>query len=80
MAKEIDLDEVLLSENSVSAWQMVCRREARRLRGIKPSEIPDERARENADGSLTIFVPLPDGTEISMIIPVGEWSWRPRRH
>lgn len=43
--------------------------------GIAPGDIPDEKARIENDGSLTIFVGLPIG-EVSLRVPPGQWAYR----
>lgn len=43
-----------------------------------PEQIPNEEARLGADGSLEIFVRLPGGGELNLIIPSGHW--RPKEH
>jgi len=40
-----------------------------------PSDVGDKMARIEADGSLTIYLPLPDGTEVSMRVEPDEWVW-----
>lgn len=74
MSREISLDSISLAPAAIAAWGEICRREAGKLQGIKPSEIPDERVRENDDGTLTIYVTLPDGGEISMVVPAEHWA------
>ena len=44
--------------------------------GTDPRDIPDEQGRVEDDGSLTIFVSLPDGGEVSMTVPKEQWTWR----
>lgn len=75
------IDRIVLTPEMVSAWTEVCRqarREARK-RGIDPAEalgsLPDEAARDNGDGSVTIYVPLPVGGELAMRVPRGQWAW-----
>lgn len=76
MTKEIDLDEVLLSPAAVASWQEISARAAAGLQGIKPSEIPDEQAKINDDGTLTIFVKVPGKIDISMDVPADQWAYR----
>lgn len=73
----IDLDKILLSEEAVAAWMAIVPRVARAFQavGIRPEEIPDERARIESDGSLKIFVEVPGGCgEISLTIPPESWA------
>ena len=46
--------------------------------GISPDEIPDEQAKSMPDGSLLIWVDLPNGQRIETSIPEKEWAWRKR--
>lgn len=72
----IDLDNLLLSPAVYRSWSSIATREAERLRamGVDRASIPDERARALPDGSLTIFVRLPDGSEVSMRVPPEHWA------
>jgi hypothetical protein len=83
MGKPIDLDEVMLSSAAGDAWQVLCNRlvvalEALRLVGriIDASSVPDEQARIEDDGTLTIHVDIPDLMEVSLTVPVGQWTKR----
>ncbi len=78
MNNVIDLDDVLLSRDVFSAWNEFAQRIAMQLQSLSitdPSQIPDEQGRINTDGSLTIFVTLPNG-EVSMIVPKGHWTYQ----
>ncbi|MBI3952722.1 MAG: hypothetical protein HY336_02075 [Candidatus Doudnabacteria bacterium] len=75
MAREIDLDEVMLSIETVRGWLAKVRESGPLLKGLDPEEIPDERCRVNDDGSLTIFVVLPGG-EVSMDVSRSHWTYR----
>ncbi len=73
-----DLDLVLLTPAVVRAWVLEVVPRAMSLlaaAGVSPDSIPDERGRVEADGSLTIYVALPGGTEVSMSVPAGQWAW-----
>lgn len=79
--KEINLDEVMLSSDAAAAWYEMAGRVAVALQRIgkmraKTLSIPDERARVNDDGTLTIFVNIPDVIDVSMPVPVGHWGYR----
>lgn len=81
MAREVNLDEILLSEDATIAWREMAGRVAVALQHIgkmrsKTLSIPDERARVNDDGTLTIFVNIPDVIDVSMPVPVGHWGYR----
>ncbi len=78
--KEINLDEIMLSQNVVAAWHEMAVRATLFILYTKRKKrevfIPDERARINDDGSLTIFVNIPGVIEISMRVPPDEWTYR----
>jgi hypothetical protein len=72
-----DLDLVLLTPAVVRAWSdEVAPRAARLLAAAGyRGPIPDERGRVEEDGTLTIYVALPGGGEVSMSVPAGQWAW-----
>lgn len=81
MVKEISLDAVMLSLDAATAWHEMAGRVAMALQHIgkmraKTLSIPDEQARVNDDGTLTIFVNIPDVIDVSMDVPVGHWGYR----
>ena len=73
-----DLDFVLLTPAVVRAWkEEIAPRAARELATAGYTDsIPDEQGRVEADGSLTIFVALPGGVEVTMSVPAGQWAWK----
>lgn len=74
----IDTDDVMLSRDVFEAWNEFTKRIAAQLEllGVTgPSQVPDEQGRVNADGSLIIFVALPNG-EVSMTVPKEHWAYR----
>lgn len=80
MPREIDLDEFMLSPSAVLAWGEMARRVAQELSAIAQTrgqmlEIPDERARVNDNGSLTIYVKIPGVLDISMDVPADQWAY-----
>jgi hypothetical protein len=79
----IDLDEVLISPVAFREYHEFAKRIARALgeSGLMPNpeNIPDEQGRVEADGSLTIFVRLPNGIEVSMRVPKEHWQWTRRQ-
>jgi hypothetical protein len=80
MAREIDLDSVLLSPATVEAWHALARRIGETLKvfadeGRELLPIPDERARANDDGTLTIYVEIPGVVNISLDVPADQWSF-----
>ncbi len=78
--KIIDLGLVNIATDVYQAWNILARRVVKDLaaRGVKfdPEEIPDEQGRLEDDGSLTVFAVLPNGEEVSLRVPPGQWSWR----
>lgn len=71
------LDRILLSREACKKWGEVVESSAQRLAGIDQSQIPCEMARPISGGRLKIWVPLPDGNEISLVIEKNEWAWNP---
>ena len=86
MPQEIDLDDVGLSPAAVAAWQEMAGRvgdvlrQISAMRGGERFAIPDERARVENDGTLTIYVSIPGIAEIAMTVPVGQWSRNPQQN
>lgn len=82
MNNAIDLDDVMLNPAVFDAWNEFGKRIATQLQSLgvtDPNQIPDEQGHINTDGSLTIFVTLPNG-ELSMNVPSGHWSYRSTKH
>jgi hypothetical protein len=81
---EDTLSRIALGPAAVARWQQrakVFAREAHKHGVRGPQDIADELARVQADGSLLLFVALPDGAEFSMRVEPREWAWRgPRNH
>lgn len=74
----IDLDDVLISAAVHDTWMAFAERVTRAIGALgitDPNQIPDEQGRVNADGSLTIFIALPNG-EVSMVVPKEHWAYR----
>ena len=72
------LDRVLLSRAAYEAWlDAVATTD---LAGIDPVSVPDEQARPISNGRLKIWVTLPDGREVSLILQPSEWAWRVPEH
>ena len=79
--KEIDLDAIMLSQESVMAWNEIARRLAVALkemkRGGKVVPPPSmEWARVNDDGTLTIFVEVIGVVTASLDIQAGHWFYQ----
>ncbi len=84
MSSEVDLDAVDFTSAAVAAYLEFAERVelALSLAGIvrDASDLPDEQARMEGDGSLTVYVALPQGKgEVSMTIPPGHWGWARRQ-
>lgn len=76
----IDLDDVLLTVTAVNQWHAFAGQVAAGIRALgitDPEQIPIEQGRVNPDGTLTIFVTLPQG-EVSMVVPREHWAYRSR--
>jgi hypothetical protein len=72
------LSRVALSHSAVKRWHERAgdlAREARKHGVRQPTNTPDELARIEADGALTLYVPMPDGAELSMRVEPHEWAW-----
>lgn len=78
MAPEIDLDDIMLTPAVVAAYSELAKRIAIALqeRINDASSIPDERVRMNDDGTLTIFVNIPEVIDVSMDVPADQWAYR----
>jgi hypothetical protein len=80
MAREIDLTLVSLSPQVFTAWQEMASRVAVVLAqmeeaGTEIPPIPDERARLNDDGTLTIFVGVPGILKVEMEVLADQWAY-----
>lgn len=73
------LDRVLLSRSVYNRWTALAAEAAKTLRDIDSPTIPDERARAISGGRLLIWVDLPDGGTIKMIVEKEEWAWQPQQ-
>lgn len=74
------LDNVLLSAAAYAAWLEKAGAAANRMvaLGIAPDAIPDEMAKPLPDGSLLIWVDIPQFGRVSMSVPKEHWQWRQR--
>jgi hypothetical protein len=84
MAKEIDLVEVNISPAVFEEWQKAASRIAQALKlleeaGREIPPIPDERARVEDDGTLTIYVSVPGVIDLSMPVPREHWVYRDKK-
>ena len=75
MSRPIGLAGVTLTPAAVAAWRETCAKAIAVLRA-QGRDIGDavEQARVEDNGSLTIFVRLPDGGELACNLPPAEWS------
>lgn len=73
------LDRVLLSPAAYAAWYKTVDDNAAAIKKVEAADgaqIPDERAREISGKRLLIWVDLPTGEKICLILPQKEWAWR----
>lgn len=78
MSGDDTLSRVALSHSAVKRWherasELAC--EARKHGVSRAADIPNELARVETDGALTIYVLMPDGAELSMRVEPHEWAW-----
>jgi hypothetical protein len=75
------LDWVRLDEQAYRDWlalaEQAAHRRARSGRVLDLTAIPDEQARTLPDGSLEIYLELPE-ERLSLVVPPGRWAWRVR--
>lgn len=67
------LDRVLLSPWAYHSWLKTV--EDTDLADLDPQLIPDEQARPISGGRLLIWVDLPNGRKVDLIIPPEHWAW-----
>ena len=76
---EDTLSRVMITASVAQRWSEHARTTFSELaaRGALPvvTTIPDERVRVEPDGSLTMYVQIPEGIEVSMRVEPGEWGW-----
>ena len=74
MSRPIGLAGVTLTPAAAAAWRETCAKAVPVLRA-QGREIGDasEQARVEDNGSLTIFVRMPDGGELACNVPAAEW-------
>ncbi len=80
MPVEVDLEGLLLTQTAYDAWQAFAKRLVHVLQAaghqIDPDTVPDEQARVEDDGTLTIYVAVPNFGEVSLSVPAGQWTSR----
>jgi hypothetical protein len=71
------LEKVVLSGVAVQRWVEVIGPEVRTLiqQGVALMDAPEEKAELMAGGGLEMYIELPDGRRVSVIIEPGEWEW-----
>jgi len=76
------LDNVLLSRWAYDTWIDRASQAAQSLKGagVDPETIPDEMAKPLPDGSLLIWVDVPNHERVELVVPKGHWTWRKRPH
>jgi len=42
--------------------------------GVAADDVPAEKARLDENGDLIIFIIIPNGTEVGLVVPDGEWA------
>lgn len=73
MAKDV-IDQVLLAPNVVKKWHELAAKESKKIpKGI--TDIPDEQAEVQEDGSLLLFCDVPGHRRISIDVAASDWSW-----
>jgi len=75
------LELIDITPRAFAAYQAFVRRLVRALATIDkitPEEIPDEQAKEQEDGSLLVWIDLPQGKRVEFVIPKGDWAWHNR--
>ncbi len=70
----------MLSHAATQAWHALASRVADTLEhlqqmGREIPAIPDERARINDDGTLTVFVDIPGVLNVSLQVPAEQWTY-----
>lgn len=69
------LGKIVITEETLNNWNKLCEKFVADNACSKPSEIPDEQAFVNDDGSLVIFVKIPNSPELKMRVPATDWAW-----
>lgn len=72
------LSRTLINQSAVDRWNAMAPallKQAQQHGCKTPSDIPDELARVEPDGTLTLYVVMPDGAELTMRIEPQEWAW-----
>jgi hypothetical protein len=70
------IDGVAFSQRAIDRWVDECEAIVRKLlaQGVALEDMPAEQGRENTDGSFTVFVVAPNGVELGIVIPPGDWT------
>lgn len=69
------LDRVMISQDAAERWARKAGAIAESMIISNPDLIPDEMARLGSSGTLILYVRMPDGIEISEVIPADDWMW-----
>jgi hypothetical protein len=72
----VDLHKIVLTKEMLSAWSVLANIVGSAIAeaGISPDEIPDEQAKIESDGSLLIYVDLPQNIgKVSLRVPPEHW-------
>lgn len=70
------LEKVVLTESVMRAWMSLATRVAHAAvaRGVRPDEIPNERAKPVEGGRLLIWCDIP-GQRVELIVGPSDWAW-----
>jgi hypothetical protein len=71
------LDHVLLTPTAYQRWIQTIQQTLQATKTpINPDHIPNERAKALPDGRLKIWVDLPTGRTLKLLLPASDWAWR----
>jgi len=70
----VSMDRVSIRRDMAGTWSLLMQHTLPRL-GIEPLALPEEQARLEQDGALTIYISLPDRGEVKMRVEPDGWKW-----
>ncbi len=82
MGKVHDLEKISFTMEAYKKWLAFCPvgvkewKKQTKLERVNKEDIPGEQFRELPNGDGEIFVTMPDGIEIKMLVPKGHWGWQ----
>jgi len=68
------MDRVSIRRDAAERWWLLMQHALPR-QGIDPYSLPEEQARVEPDGALTLCIALPNGGEANMRVAPEEWRW-----